>query len=542
MAGAPFSKREWEVIDLLLQAKSNKQIAQMLHISESTVEYHLQHIYAKTNVESRAEAIVKLGKTPIPAPKEIQGISTVAGSAGTEHDGENSAQAAHMNQPKPSFQLSIPFLISAGAVLVAILALAVAARSGGRVMPVEVTRVVLVEVTRPVEVVQAVEVTRPVEVTQAVEVTRVVEMIREVEVTRLVSSPVVMAGPAMGVERDWPGTTRLADGRVLVAGGNRADADFLAWVEVYDPISRSITPVAPMNTPRSPGSAAALADGRVLVTGGYNASSGWLADAELYDPARDAWTVTQPLHPHGVQHTATRLADGRVLVIGGATGSGQCSQRAELFDPVSQAWREVDPLPEPRASHTATLLPDGLVLVAGGDDCQAGSMTDALLFDPQDGTWSETGPMVEPVRQHQAALLPGGRVLVAGGLLNRMLPGQVATAIAQVYNPATGAWSAVSPAARARYNFALVALTDGRVVMAGGADEWDNTWDDSNFVREVELYTPTTAGWQVIGELPEPRAELGAAWLPGDRVWLVGGRTATRYWSSTWIVDANNMP
>lgn len=57
------SKREKEVAELLLQGKSNKQIALALGIAEHTVEFHLKNIYAKLGVGSRAEAIIKLGKS-----------------------------------------------------------------------------------------------------------------------------------------------------------------------------------------------------------------------------------------------------------------------------------------------------------------------------------------------------------------------------------------------------------------------------------------------------------------------------------------------
>jgi DNA-binding CsgD family transcriptional regulator len=64
-----FSPGEQKVIDQLLQGKSNKQIALALSITESTVESHLTKIYAKLDVSSRAEAILRLGeqgKTPEP--------------------------------------------------------------------------------------------------------------------------------------------------------------------------------------------------------------------------------------------------------------------------------------------------------------------------------------------------------------------------------------------------------------------------------------------------------------------------------------------
>jgi DNA-binding NarL/FixJ family response regulator len=70
------SKREKDVIELLLQGKSNKQIALALGISESTVEFHLKNVYAKLQVSSRAEAILKLGKSTGLITKNL-GVSIV---------------------------------------------------------------------------------------------------------------------------------------------------------------------------------------------------------------------------------------------------------------------------------------------------------------------------------------------------------------------------------------------------------------------------------------------------------------------------------
>lgn len=56
----PLSKREREVVELLLQGKSNKLIAASLDIAERTVEFHLKNVYAKFQVSSRVELILKL--------------------------------------------------------------------------------------------------------------------------------------------------------------------------------------------------------------------------------------------------------------------------------------------------------------------------------------------------------------------------------------------------------------------------------------------------------------------------------------------------
>ncbi len=59
------SKREQEVVKLLLAGKSNKQIAAALSISVRTVEFHLKNIYDKHKVGSRVELILKLGESTV---------------------------------------------------------------------------------------------------------------------------------------------------------------------------------------------------------------------------------------------------------------------------------------------------------------------------------------------------------------------------------------------------------------------------------------------------------------------------------------------
>jgi DNA-binding CsgD family transcriptional regulator/predicted membrane protein len=72
------TRREWEVVNLLLQGDSNKRIASSLDISVRTVEFHLKNIYAKFQVNSRIELILMLVNTPGLANPEKPGCSTVA--------------------------------------------------------------------------------------------------------------------------------------------------------------------------------------------------------------------------------------------------------------------------------------------------------------------------------------------------------------------------------------------------------------------------------------------------------------------------------
>ena len=59
VSGENLSERETEVLRLMAQGKSNKEIATALFITEGTVKSHGKSIFAKMNVSSRAEAVAE---------------------------------------------------------------------------------------------------------------------------------------------------------------------------------------------------------------------------------------------------------------------------------------------------------------------------------------------------------------------------------------------------------------------------------------------------------------------------------------------------
>ena len=56
------TRRELEVVTLLAQGLSNREIADKLFISEHTVRNHLGHIFGKLGVSSRTQAVLKAGE------------------------------------------------------------------------------------------------------------------------------------------------------------------------------------------------------------------------------------------------------------------------------------------------------------------------------------------------------------------------------------------------------------------------------------------------------------------------------------------------
>jgi DNA-binding NarL/FixJ family response regulator len=51
--------RHWQLLDLLAAGHTNAQIARRLGLSEGTVRTHLEHIYRRLNVSSRAAAVTR---------------------------------------------------------------------------------------------------------------------------------------------------------------------------------------------------------------------------------------------------------------------------------------------------------------------------------------------------------------------------------------------------------------------------------------------------------------------------------------------------
>jgi DNA-binding NarL/FixJ family response regulator len=57
--GKQLSPRERDVLDYLVKGYSYKEVAEQMRISYSTVHTHIEHIYQKLHVQSRAQAVAK---------------------------------------------------------------------------------------------------------------------------------------------------------------------------------------------------------------------------------------------------------------------------------------------------------------------------------------------------------------------------------------------------------------------------------------------------------------------------------------------------
>lgn len=328
-----------------------------------------------------------------------------------------------------------------------------------------------------------------------------------VKVSGTAAGPYVWAPTgSMTTARGEASATELANGEVLIAGGEDYYQNTLVTAELYDPVTGSFSPTGAMGTSREDQAATILPDGSVLVAGGLTANeAGYsaLASAEIYDPATGSWSATTPMLAASAGLTATLLGNGLVLV----TGYG--ASNPELYDPATATWTQTGPLPVAGEGGLAALLHDGDVLVTGGADGAS------ALYNPTTGAWSATGSLPSAHYDATATVLQNGEVLVAGGQPGN---GGYPLTTAALYNPSTGSWSATGSLPEGRFGQSAVLLTNGQVLVAGGCD-----FSCQNSATDDAAYVFADGYWTTIGSLPVSTIDQSAIVLKDGDVLLAGG-------------------
>ena len=332
---------------------------------------------------------------------------------------------------------------------------------------------------------------------------------------------------SMATAREYHTATRLSDGKVLVVGGFDGSAP-VRTAELYDPATGLFTPTTgSMTTPRQNHSASLLADGKVLIAGGLvNNNLVATATAEIYDPGTGTFSAAANSMPDArSDFTATTLPSGKVLIAGGAVRSTSTFlTTATLYDPTTRSFGATGSLRTGRAAAVAVLLQGGKVLVAGGAAGGSGSsvtyLASAEIYDGATGLFTATGPMPVARLADTATALQvsgsppaaSGAILVAGGAT----PFSLATA--DLYDQAGGTFAATGSMAESRSFQTASLLPDGRVLVAGGSS-------GSSILSTSELYDPVLGAFAPSGhDMVVPRYRQTATELQDGRVLVAGGR------------------
>ncbi len=287
------------------------------------------------------------------------------------------------------------------------------------------------------------------------------------------------------------GQTLLADGRVLVVGGNvpKTGDEFrgLDSIYIFDPWTETWTFQGRMNEGRWYPTSTLLPNGQVVITSGLRRDgSGTInPDVDVFTPnpsptgTGTITTVNQKvfnLYPHQFV-----VRDGKVLVAGPFTGD------VGLLNPSGWTWSTVPPL---RANHyygSAVLLPDGpsgssKVMIISGDQ-QAS--TEVIDEENLGAGWSNRAPLPVHRRNANSVLTPDGALITIGGNGTNNFDAPRFEALR--YNPAANTWTELAPQAEPRgYHSTALLLPDGRIVSAGD----DGPAGGGGQSDEIEIFSP----------------------------------------------------
>jgi hypothetical protein len=182
------------------------------------------------------------------------------------------------------------------------------------------------------------------------------------------------------------------------------------------------------------------------------------------------------------------------------------------------------------AGASAVVLPDGRVLIASGTWTQMGAVVDpgVDIWDPTSGR-TAAGTAVVGRIMSAATLLLDGRVLVTGGFGGPGAYGSNAVATAELWDPATGTFSATGSMALARVGHTATLLADGRVLVIGGVGR-----EGIITLNPAELWDPATGTFRPAGELAGEFAGsaglFSATLLPSGDVLALGRGGPGQIW------------
>jgi hypothetical protein len=321
----------------------------------------------------------------------------------------------------------------------------------------------------------------------------------------------------------------LGNGDVVVVGDHNICQPGGTWAgsertEIGTPATATWAGTPSLPKPRDRFVLLALRDGSALVVGGTSVTAPTSGPSSFRStfrlaPVGTGWVRSGDLNTARSAPAGAVLADGRVLVAGGYyTPSLHMLRSAEVFSPSTGAWSPTGSLSTPRYGATAVTLADGRVLVVGGwADVVDGAgplygthrvLASTELYDPATGDWSAGGDLPQGVTEPTVvALEDGGALLVVGLVVTR-------------FDPGSGKWTAAASMIGSSRARTLVALADGTVLAAGGLTGEEG---QAEYSADAEIYDPATDTWSATDPMPVARSGGTAVLLEDGSVLIVGG-------------------
>jgi DNA-binding CsgD family transcriptional regulator len=377
------SEREIEILKLVGQGKSNKEIAENLFISVNTVKVHLTNIFRKTGVASRTEATLYAIEhgfidSPRNAVDEVQILVSQPGATPAANSG-----GAERRQKTIWLGLFLFILVLAGAYLIF-------SRSSLFGSDPPQTNPLTDSLTQA-----RWRVLRPMTSNRAkmaaVAYENAIYLIGGENENGVVDTVEKYTVSSNAYESLAKKPTPVSDvgaavigGKIYIPGGQTSDGTLTNVLEVYDPQSDSWSARNSLPIPLSRYALTAL-EGTLYLFGGWDGESA-VNTVLSYNPASDRWNALSAFSESRMDAQAAVLGD-RIYLVGGSDGS-KAVRQIEVYAPAEeaggrQAWAGQIALPEDMTFLGSQTLSGFLFVLTTGED----GALNLMQFTPQNNTW-----------------------------------------------------------------------------------------------------------------------------------------------------------
>ncbi len=420
------SKREQQVLELIVTGASNKEIAHKLVISVNTVKVHVRNVFEKLEVQSRTEATV---------------LAIQEGLVSVDSDDANSA-----DEPETSSPVTRTFLLNNNPPLVL---------SRWR----EIYLLVALGLALAVAIIPLLQRTNR----------QAAPKLPVIYVQDQAPTPVPQTN---GTSSDWTTQSPMSNSRAglaLVAAGNqlfaiggvRDNNQATRSVEIFNATDKSWSEGASKPTAATNVSGV-LIDDQIFLPGGCTNQGEAIDTLEIYTPETDSWRSGSPLPSPRCAYGLTTLNDNLYL-FGGWNGEN-FEDTIFVYSPADDSWELLpETLPIPIGFMGAATLSDTIYIVGGYDGEQEYNQTYA--FNPTQKVWQEKAPMQESRGGLGLVATTNNLYAIGGGWEHEL-------SNSEKYDPASDSWSTFETPFAGQWRNLGLTLIDTNIYAAGG---WDGT-------------------------------------------------------------------
>jgi len=333
----------------------------------------------------------------------------------------------------------------------------------------------------------------------------------------------------------------LPNGKVLTWSAYLPDAytnsdGLRTWTATFDPKTGVVTQRTVSETGHDmfcPG-ISVLADGRVMVTGGNTSQK-----TSIYDPATDAWSDGGNMTVGRGYQASVTLGSGKVFTIGGSWsgpvgGTGTNPHKAGEIWSADAGWHALPGADVvPMLTNDSNKLGDyrkdnhAWLFAWKGDKILQAGPSKAMNWYSVDGDGSVTpaGTRNNTDQMNGSAVMfDTGKILTLGGSPSYNNSDATADAhVLTINDDGTVAVRQVGSMANTRSFQNSVVLPDGKVLVVGG-ENFAAPFSDNTAVLNAELWDPTSGQFTTMAAMAMPRTYHSVALLlPDGRVFSGGG-------------------